>query len=514
MNSAAAYSEMMSAMKQIWNEIRNHKIRTTMFSAAFFVSGLMLILSLAVSSAAHNAKTLVRKSMRAAVSYEIDHDGFWEHISVIDDDDEFSREYQNYPRLSQETAQMIAEDERVTAVNFITSSPVYSSGFHHVPAGSEDGVGSYIDESGGEIFWQEPDIMICAVRYPELIEIAEGTWTLREGRFLDETDTAGALGSAMITAELADLNGLKPGDSFHVDFAGNREAADMQNAGIDISGFGMTLTVVGIYETQNTVDPQSEQYWTMSPCESPENTVIIPAGTLDKELSEDLALEHEYWKRQGAAGNSEEESSDDQPDSVVFLLDDPMHTEAFIKDYAGKLADYTFLNDGTEHFEALVRPLDMSIFFARVMTAVLIIAMIVITALASALVFRNTAEKAGVLYRRILLMLAVPAAAGLILAFAAGAAMSSATETFMSRFLDRFEMRAGEEMPAERVFQWISEENCFTDVSPAEMLENYHIKLTPLSAAQLFGSGACIMLAGALIPAYLLGKKGNGTAES
>ena len=501
-------------MKQIWNEITKHKIRTAMFSAAFFVSGIFLILSLAVSAAAQNTKIHARKSMRAAVSYEVDHDGFWEHISTIDDDDEFSREYQNYPHLSQETAELIAEDKRIIALDFITSSPVYSSGFHHVPAGSEDGIGSYIDESGGEMFWQEPDIMICAVRYPALIEIAEGTWTLREGRFLDESDTASSEPNALITAELADLNGLKPGDHFHVDFAGSREAADMESAGMDISGFGMTLTVIGVYETENVVDPQSEQYWTMSPCESPANTVIIPAGTLDKELAEDKALEQEYWRRQGAAGNREEEPSEAEPDSVVFLLDDPLHTEAFIKDNAAKLADYTFLNDGTERFEALVRPLDMSIFFTRLMVGILIAAMIVIMALGSALVIRNRKEQTGQLYRRILSLLAVPAAAGLILAAAAGAAMSSGTEKIMSRYLDRYELHAGEELAAERVFPWISEENCFTEISPEEMLGQYHVKVTPWSALAMLGSGACILLAGALIPAYLLGKRKTETDEN
>ncbi len=505
---------MMSAMKQMWNDIKQHKTRTTMFSAAFFVSGILLILSLAVSSAAQTAKTFARKTMRAAVSYEVDHDGFWEHISTIDDDDEFSREYQNYPHLSQETAEMIAEDERVTAVNFITSAPVYSSGFHHVPAGSEDGIGSYIDEGGGEVFWQEPDIMICAVRYPALIEIAEGTWTLREGRFLDDSDTADASPNALITAELADLNGLKPGDSFRVDFAGSREAADMESAGMDISGFGMTLTVVGVYETQNVVDPQSEQYWTMSPCESPANTVVIPAGTLERELAEDQALEQEYWRRQGAAGNRNEESPEPEPDSVVFLIDDPLHTEAFIKDNAGKLADYTFLNDGTERFEALVRPLDMSIFFTRVMVGILTAAMIVIVALASALVIRNRKEKTGQLYRRILSMLVIPAAAGLILALGAGTALSSGTEKLMSRYLDRFEMYAGEEPAAERVLQWISEENCFTEISPAEMLGQYHVRVTPGTALGMLGSGVCILLAGALIPAYLLGRQDSGTDEN
>lgn len=505
---------MMSAMKQMWDEITRHKTRTAMFSAAFFVSGILLILSLAVSSAAQNAKILARKSMRAAVSYEVDHDGFWEHISTIDDDDEFSREYQNYPHLSQETAEMIAEDTRVAAVDFITSSPVYSSGFHHVPAGSEDGIDSYIDEGGGEIFWQEPDIMICAVRYPALIEIAEGTWTLREGRFLDESDTAGAENNALITSELADLNGLKPGDHFHVDFAGSREAADMKSAGMDISGFGMTLTVVGVYDTENNVDPQSEQYWTMSPCESPANTVIIPTGTLDKELAEDKALEEEYWKRQGAAGNKEEEPSEPEPDSVVFLLDDPLHTEAFIKDNAAKLADYTFLNDGTERFEALVRPLDMSIFFTRMMVGILTAAMIVITALASALVIRNRHEQTGQLYRRILSLLFIPAAAGLILAFAAGTALSSGTEKIMSRYLDRFELQAGEELAAEQVLPWISEENCFTEVSPAEMLGQYHVKVTPGTVLGMLGSGACILLAGALIPAYLLGRQKKEMTES
>lgn len=252
----------------------------------------------------------------------------------------------------------------------------------------------------------------------------------------------------------------------------------------------------------------------MSPCESPANTVVIPAGTLEKELAEDEALEQEYWRRQGAAGNKKEESSEAEPDSVVYLLDDPMHTAAFIKDNAEKLADYTFLNDGTERFEALVRPLDMSIFFTRMMVGILIAAMIVIMALASALVIRNRKEGIGQLYRRILSMLVIPAAAGLILALGAGTALSSGTEKLMSRYLDRFEMHAGEELAAERVLQWISEENCFTEISPTEMLGQYHVKVTPGTVLGMLGSGICILLAGALIPACLLGRQNSGTDES
>ncbi|MDY3235168.1 MAG: ABC transporter permease, partial [Erysipelotrichaceae bacterium] len=141
----------MNALKRAWAYVRRRPAKTILLMITFFLIGNLVILGLGISEAADNAKTLTRKSMRAAVSYEVDYDGYYSYINTLTDQDEINAAYENYPQIDPAAAQEFAKDERVTAFNYMTTSIAYSNGFDNVPVGNEENrsdMTTYTDENG------------------------------------------------------------------------------------------------------------------------------------------------------------------------------------------------------------------------------------------------------------------------------------------------------------------------------------------------------------------------------
>ena len=156
----------------------------------FFLIGNLVILGLGISEAAENAKILTRKSMRAVVSYEVDYDSYYSYINTLTDEDEINQAYQNSPTIDAALAQELSRDERVIAFNYMVNTTAYSVGFDNVPVGNEEnrGTSTYTDENGNTVEYRDPNIMIYANMYPDMIEFAEGTFNVVSGNMFTQSD--------------------------------------------------------------------------------------------------------------------------------------------------------------------------------------------------------------------------------------------------------------------------------------------------------------------------------------
>ena len=68
----------MNALNRAWKYITRRPTKSVLLVITFFLIGNLVILGLGISQAAENAKVLTRQQMRAAVSYEVDYQAWWE----------------------------------------------------------------------------------------------------------------------------------------------------------------------------------------------------------------------------------------------------------------------------------------------------------------------------------------------------------------------------------------------------------------------------------------------------
>ncbi len=509
----------MNFLKRAWCYVTRRKGKSALLMITFFLIGNLVILGMGISQAADGAKTLTRKSMRAAVRYEIDYNEFWNYIETLEDEDEINQAYENSPRLDRESALMLAGDSRVKAMNFMSTSIGYSGGFENVPLGNEEdrGISTYIDENGNEMQWREPNLMIYAMEYPNTIEMAEGTWTLTDGRFLEDADMRDEKRVVLITKELAEVNGFRVGDEIHVDSMNTNELKGMQDMGLDTSSMGMDLEVVGIYNTLAAVDENSEQFRWMSAYESPKNVIVMPLSTYARETTDDNLLMNKYYAQMyGSEENADEETvyeSLSTPSNVVFLLDDPLNVEDFTKDYENRLTQYTKLNANNETFKKMSRPLDTLSFFANIIVWIVVINAVVIITLVTALTLKTREYEIGVLLSmgvsklkvvgQLFVELIIIALCGFTFAVASGSLMAREVGDRVLKYQTDTEAQY-ETGEIGGSYYWIGDGNYFTDVSQEQLLANYRVSVSPKLIGEIYLLGTAVVLTAIVIPSFMI----------
>ena len=509
----------MNFLLRAWRYVTRRKAKTILLMITFFLIGNLVILGLGISQAADNAKILTRQSMRAAVRYEIDYDAFWQYADNIEDEDERQEAYSHSPRLSKETADQIAGDPRVKAVNYMNSNVVYSSGFSSVPVGNEENRGGssyYMDENGEQHEYIEPNIMMYGVMNPNMIEIAEETWTISEGRFLNESDIEGARNSVIITKDLADQNGLRVGDEISVTTMGGYEIQEMENMGLTQEDATMTMEIVGIFNTLAEVDPNSDRFQWMSAYESPKNIIVVPMSYWAEWYEPVLRKQYEYYRSEYGSEVDTDSALEQltNPSTVVFLLDDPLHVEEFVKDYEGKLDEYTKLNANNDTFRKMARPLDTLSFFANIIVWIVVINAIVIISLVTALTLKTREYEIGVLLSmgvsklkvvgQLFAELIIIAIAGFTLAVASGSVMAGKVGEAVLEYQTASEAQYEDGNNYGQTYYWAGDGNYFTEVSQEQLLSEYHVRVSPKLIAEIYILGTGVVLLAIVIPSFMI----------
>ncbi len=509
----------MNFIMRAWRYVTRRKAKTVLLMITFFLIGNLVILGLGISQAADNAKILTRQSMRAAVRYEIDYDSFWRYADSIEDEDERQEAYRHYPKLSKEVADQIAEDSRVKAVNYMNNNVVYASGFSNVPVGNEEnrgGGGYYVDENGEQHEYIEPNIMMYGVMNPNMIEIAEETWTIAEGRFLDDSDINGARDSVIITKDLADQNGLRVGDEISITTMGGYELQEMENMGLTQEDATMTMEIVGIFNTSAEVDPNSDRFQWMSAYESPKNIIVVPMSYWAEWYEPIVRAQYEYYAREYGSEVDIDTALTEltNPSTVVFLIDDPLHVEEFVEDYEGKLDEYTILNANNDTFRKMARPLDTLSFFANIIVWIVVINAIVIISLVTALTLKTREYEIGVLLSmgvsklkvvgQLFAELIIIAIAGFTLAVASGSVMAGKVGEAVLEYQTASEAQYEDGNEYGQTYYWAGDGNYFTEVSQEQLLSEYHVRVSPKLIAEIYILGTGVVLLAIVIPSFMI----------
>ncbi len=511
----------MNALNRAWKYITRRPTKSVLLMITFFLIGNLVILGLGISQAAENAKVLTRKQMRAAVSYEVDYEKFWDYINTLTDEDEINNAYNNYPRINKETAEALTQDSRVKAFNFTQTAIGYSLGFDHVPVGNEDtkntDYGSYIDENGVAHEYREPDVMIYGTQFPNMIEIADETYTIVSGRFINQDDIDSAAPHVCITEELADLNNLRVGDTIafsYNDLNYIDSLVQESNGEVSADDFREEYEIVGIFNNKNQVDPNSENFRWMSPYESPQNNLIVPMSAYVESMLKMVTTEQKIHPDYYTDFDEEEyRRSMTEPSRIIYLLNDPLEVEDFVNDHQADLGEYLKLNANNETFKKLARPLDTLSFFSNVIVWIVIINAVVIISLVTALTLKTREYEIGVMLSlgvsKVKIVLQLFAELFLIallsftLASASGSMLAGRVGDMVLDYQTASEAEYSD-LNNENNYYIYGDNNYFTNVTQEDLLSQYEVKVSPVLIAEIYVIGTLVVMISIIIPSFMI----------
>ena len=276
----------MNFIQRAFRYVIRKPTKSLLLVLTFFLIGNLVILGLGVSQAADNAKILTRKKMRAIVTYEVDSNAYWNYIESIDDEDQRREADRNRPHVSLDKALSLAADPQVVAFNYMETNVLYADGVEGVPLGNEknDGTDDYV----------RPNIMAYGFRFPNIIELKEGTYTIVEGNWMTQDQIDDSAAVAVVTKDFADLNNLRVGDTLTVGMTSPSEVKNnadaYRNAGYTLQDTQTELEIIGIYTTKETLDPNADNFKYMSLYDSPKNRILMPLTTMADILTENNAM--------------------------------------------------------------------------------------------------------------------------------------------------------------------------------------------------------------------------------
>jgi ABC-type antimicrobial peptide transport system permease subunit len=492
--------------------IRRTPTKTLLLILTFFVIGNLVILGLGVSQASDNAKILTRQKMRAVVNYQTDYDAYFKYTDTITDMDELNAAYQNMPKIDPALALQIAEDPRVKAYNYMMTYIAYGrNGLEHVPLGNEDNNNNtYTDENGNTVTYEDPGFNMIGNYDPEMIEFLEGTYQVTSGNMYTREDVDQEKNVCLITEELASVNNLRIGDTITLSNFSKDTMKRYEELGYSDEELSVDLEIIGIFTTQETVDPNSPEYRYMGPSQSPKNKVLMPltAFTAYRTVCEEagMKLYPESYRGVDKDAYLEKEKI---PDKVTYLLDDPLHVEEFVKDYTPKIGEYLELDANNEIFKKMARPLDTMSFFAGILVSIVVLNAVVIISLVTALTLKNREYEIGVLLSigvskaaivtQLFLELLLIAFVGFGFASISGSLMAGEVGDIV------LDYQTTSESQYESDNDYINySDSYFTEISQDDLLSEYHVSVSPLLIVEIFVLGTFVVLIAIIIPSYMI----------
>ena len=509
--------------------------KTILLTLTFLLVGTLVIVGLGVSNASTQAKTLTRQKMRAVATMEVDSMAWYNYVDSIQDEDERSKAYSNYPSVTLAEVKDILKDNRVKTANAIDSVFAYpdDSGLDYVhlnnsaEENSGGGQSCFTDENGNSkcVDYVEPTYLIKTNYFPSMIEIEDGDYKISEGRFYTQEEIDNSEKVCLVSKAFAEHNSLKVGDS--ISFLTN-SATDVsvmygEDMGITSEDYTVELTIVGIYEHNQTVTPDTQGYDYLSPYQNPDNTILMP-GTTYKATNVPLQQKiFDYYKTKNPddeyyQNESNRPSIDNLSqvtlNSVTLLLKDPLEVDQFVEDYAGNLGDYKTITVDNSEFNKLAKPLDTLTMYANFIVWLVVINAVVIITLITALTLKTREYEIGVLLSlgaskfkvvaQFFVELALVALLGFTLSIGTGSLLANKVGQTVLQYQISSSGLDEEDNSNDYYFGDIYNNDYTSEVSLDDIVSNYNVSISPLIIAEIYIVGLIIVLISILIPSMMI----------
>ena len=510
--------------------------KSVLLTLTFLVIGNFVIVGLGISNAAEQAKVMTRKKMRAAITYQMDYEAFWDYIEELPEEEQ-AEAYNHYPYITDDEIKALLADERIKSINAITNTQAWPIGFEGVPLNNEaenqdnSSMSCWIDETGQEVceeyVWVDPELFIKANAYPDMIEFADQMYLLQEGRMYTQEEIDQADPVCLITDTLAEHNNLRIGDTIEISFESPANFNSSYNnwyseIGMTEDDFKLELEIIGIFDNTKQVDPTADNFDWMSKYESPENIILMP-DSVYAEFQLNMSLKSWDYYKQMWPDDEYYQNEDNRPtmdsilskSSVTLLLNDPLEVDDFVTQVQESLTgQYRLLDANNETFRQLARPLDTLTLFASLIVGLVLVNAVVIITLVTALTLKTREYEIGVLLSQGVSKLMVVAQFFVELALVAiiGFTLSVGTGTLIAGKVGeevlqyQVEFSGLNETQEDDDYNYISnwDENYFTEVSLDDMVEAYNVQISPLIIGEIYVAGLGIVLISILIPSLMI----------
>lgn len=219
--------------------------------------------------------------------------------------------------------------------------------------------------------------------------------TLVEGRYFTDEEVTDASKVIIIEKTIADLNGIKVGDTITIERQNKMRIIKTTDGTTDVESedsVEITYEVVGVYKTSNPTDVTSSNF--MGAFNLTENTMYAPYTTVLSASLEGLTGD-ELTEEQAKI-----EENGYEVRSVTFNLKSPTDIEPFIeevKNMTGIDTTYRSLNANDQAYEQMVGPIENVANTSTVLVIVVVIAGAFIIGLLSMLSIKDRKYELGVL---------------------------------------------------------------------------------------------------------------------
>ena len=524
----------MNFFKRAIKNITRKLSKSILLIITFFVIGNFVIIGLSVAKASEQAKTLTRQKMRAVVTYNVDWNAFYNDADQIEDEDERNEFYNHYPRITLGDVKEIVKDERVKTANAISNNTWYMAeggiDFVHLNNEAEsnmegNGQSCYWDGMTGEEICEtylNPSFFVKGNFLPNMIEFADGDYTLVEGSFYSQEQIDSSAKVCLVSSALAETNKLNIGDT--IKLATNYLSSWNRDIGITEEDFIVELEVIGIYNHNKPITPDSQNYDYTYPYENMDNMILMPSTTINAarypveikswEHYKELYPDEEYYQNEEYAPKLE--AADNMAvDNTVILLNDPLDVEDFVKDYKETTGDYKKIDVNNDEFKKLSKPLDTLSDYAKFIVGLVICNAIVIITLVTALTLKTREYEIGVLLSigaskikvvlQFFVELALVALIGFTLAVGSGSVISKKVGTLLlDNQIQSSEL--GEENEDYIVYDYYSpwDSNYDTEISLDDIVAEYDVTVSPLIIGEIYVVGLSIVFISVIIPSIMI----------
>ena len=202
-----------------------------------------------------------------------------------------------------------------------------------------------------------------------------------------------------------------------------------------------------------------------------------------------------------------------RPSRVIYLLNDPLDVDDFIRDHQNDIGEYLKLNANNDQFKKLARPLDTLSFFAGIIVWIVVINAIVIISLVTALTLKTREYEIGVLLSigvskiKIILQLFAEliliALLGFSLAAVSGSLMAGSVGRVVLDYQTNTEAQYGE-VTDDGGYYWYGDGDYFTTVTQDDLLSKYEVKISPLLIGEIYLLGTAVVLVAIVVPSFMI----------
>ena len=351
----------MNFLKRAFLSLSRRKGKSLILLVIIFILSNVMAGSIAIGQASNNVEKTIKLQLGANASVELD----WEKMQDWTEEQWNSLQY-----VTPEMADKIGSLSYVKYYDYSSESYINSTTLtQYDPNMVEVPTMSYFPLKG--------------VQYAPIMDIANGSATLVEGRTFDENEITNADYVALISDKVAEINNVFVGDVIYLQntFTIWKDDNTTEEIKRDIA-----LEIIGIFTPKVEQNEENNGGWIDY---TPFNRIYVPNGVVH--------AENRWMNEQYAAAYPDSNFQIDQVYiTPTFVLNNPEDVESFRTEAKGLLPDYYKVTVSSDAYDSVAGPIKFIGSLSNIILYVAIGATILILSLVVILFLRDRKHELGI----------------------------------------------------------------------------------------------------------------------